>query len=99
MTVMTYTTSGPSFRGTAEKQRVLRARGVFHDLARRVPDPDRARRLEAALNDAWLCLQLARVADDRALAQAKRRTCASLLGEVLDAAEPRRPGSAGLAEF
>ena len=86
---MTHSTPGLPFGGTAEKRRILLARGVFRTIADQVPDPDRARRLESALNDAWLCLQLARVADDGALALAKRRTWARLLGEVLDAAEPR----------
>ncbi|EYD76940.1 hypothetical protein Rumeso_01462 [Rubellimicrobium mesophilum DSM 19309] len=72
----------------AEKRRILLARGLFRHLAGRVPDAARGRRLEARLNDAWLCLQLARVADDPALALAQRQAWASLLGEVLDAAEP-----------
>jgi hypothetical protein len=95
---MTPYTPGLPFGGATEKRRVLLARGVFREIAGRVPDPERARRLEAALNDAWLCLQLARVADDRALALAKRRTCARLLGEVLDAATLPGPGMARLAE-
>ena len=83
----------PSGRA-GEKGRVLRARRLFSDLAGRVPDRERACRLEADLNDAWLCLQLARVSDDPALALARQRAYASLLSEALAAAGT--PGVPGL---
>ena len=75
--------------GAEQKGRVLRARRLFSDLAGRVPDRARACRLEADLNDAWLCLQLAQVSDDPELVQARHRAYASLLSEALEAAEPR----------
>jgi hypothetical protein len=76
--------------GAAEKLRVLRARSLFGDLAGRMADRDRARHLEAELNDAWLGLQLALVTDDPSLAQAQRRACAVLMDEALDGSGPRR---------
>ena len=77
---------------TGEKMRVLRVRRLIGDLADRVPDRERARRLEADLNDAWLCLQLARVSDDPALSLSRARAYTRLLYELLKAAEVRGDG-------
>lgn len=71
----------PGLRGVG-KSRIQRARRVFGDLARRMPDPAQAQRVEAELNDAWLRLQFAIVTGDPALAQAERRAYARLLEDA-----------------
>lgn len=77
----------------AEKWHVLRARRLIGDIAGQVPDSGRARRLEADLNDAWLRLQLALVADDPVVAQAQRQACERLVSTALRGAGPKRgPG-------
>ena len=74
----------------AGKARILKARSLFSDFASRTADPERARRIEAELNDAWLRLQFAIVTGNPGLELAERRICSALLDEV-------RRGAAGIA--
>ncbi|WP_210528747.1 hypothetical protein [Rubellimicrobium arenae] len=68
--------------GILGKRRILRIRSMFGGLAARIADPAQARRVEAELNDAWLRLQFARVANDPDRVLAERRVCVSLLEQA-----------------
>ena len=85
----------PLVHGPAEKRHVLRARRLIGDIAGQVPDSGRARRLEADLNDAWLRLQLALVADDPVVAQAQRQACERLVSAALQGGRAKRGSNEG----
>jgi hypothetical protein len=71
--------------GMPGKAGVKAARARVSALAARVPDPDKANRIEAGLNDAWLRLQLARLTGDLARIRAERLACERLLSEAAKA--------------
>lgn len=64
------------------KAGVLAARSLIGDIAGRIPDPHRAREVEAELRDAWLRLQFALHSDDIALARAELEACERILREA-----------------
>ncbi len=75
------------------KELILRTRSLFGALAGRTSDPERARRIEAELNDAWLRLQFALVTNNPVLERVERRTCAALLDEARQAMPQSTPTS------
>lgn len=73
-----------------DKNRILRTRALVGDLTRRIDDRAIGQRLHRSLNDAYLNLQLATIADDPGMIRRCRQDCILLIGEIGRAAGSAR---------
>ena len=75
-----------------DKARILRTRMLAGELTQRISDRRLGEKMRRSLNDAYLNLQLATIADNAVMIQQCRKDCVALVSEigrvVPSAAEP-----------
>jgi hypothetical protein len=72
-----------------DKNRILRTRFLADQMTKDIVDRTVAERLTRSLNDAYLNLQLATIADDADMVVRCRHDCIALIGQIEKAADGR----------